>query len=86
MFIVIIAIVLFIALDIAALRWGFNSRDGLESEEWERRRQQYVRPQDHMNAHAVERVPEQAACVVYREQVNRTRRELPSSRGTVPAC
>ena len=28
---------LFVALDLAALRWGFNSSDGVNSAEWERR-------------------------------------------------
>jgi hypothetical protein len=30
-------IFLFVALDLAALRWGFNSSDGVNSPEWERR-------------------------------------------------
>jgi len=30
-------VVLVVALDIAALRWGFNSSDGVNSPEWERR-------------------------------------------------
>ena len=29
--------VLFVALPIAALRWGRNSSDGMNSQEWERR-------------------------------------------------
>lgn len=29
---------LFVALPLAALRWGADSRDGIESCEWERRR------------------------------------------------
>lgn len=38
----IIVIVLFMALlilDIAAIRWGTDSRDGIDSPEWERRQQ-----------------------------------------------
>ena len=37
MFIIIALLFLLIALDITAMRWGFNSSDGLESKEWERR-------------------------------------------------
>ena len=35
---IIILIILFIVLDIAALRWGVNSTDDIDSPEWERRR------------------------------------------------
>ena len=35
--IAIILIIGIIVLDIAALRWGRDSRDGLDSPEWERR-------------------------------------------------
>jgi hypothetical protein len=31
------SLVLLVALDLAALRWGFDSRDGIESHGWERR-------------------------------------------------
>ena len=34
---VILFIVLFIVLDIASLRWGFDSTEKLEGPEWERR-------------------------------------------------
>ena len=34
---VIIVIALFIVLDVAALRWGVDSREALNSVEWERR-------------------------------------------------
>ena len=34
-FLILIAVL--IALDIAALRWGFKSNDGTDSLEWERR-------------------------------------------------
>ena len=33
----IILLVLLIALGLAQARWGFDSRDGIESPEWERR-------------------------------------------------
>ena len=36
---VIALLFLLIVLDIAAMRWGFTSSDGLESKEWERRQQ-----------------------------------------------
>jgi len=35
---IIILTILFIVLDIAALRWGVNSTDNIDSPEWERRR------------------------------------------------
>ena len=34
---IIFILVFLVALDIAALRWGFNSSDGVNSPEWERR-------------------------------------------------
>ena len=34
---VLIPLMLFIVLDIAALRWGFDSTEQMESPEWERR-------------------------------------------------
>jgi hypothetical protein len=33
----IIALIVLIALDLASLRWGFDSRDWIDSREWERR-------------------------------------------------
>jgi len=33
----IIFLVLLIVLALAATRWGFDSRDGIDSREWERR-------------------------------------------------
>ena len=30
-----------IALDSASLRWGFNSNDGFDNLEWERRQREY---------------------------------------------
>ncbi len=36
---VLALVFLLIVFDIAAMRWGFNSSDGPDSEEWERRRQ-----------------------------------------------
>lgn len=40
MLFIIIVIVLFIVLDIAALRWGADSRERMNSAEWERREHQ----------------------------------------------
>ncbi len=37
----IILIVMLIAFDLAALRWGFKSNDDIDSPEWERRRSWY---------------------------------------------
>ena len=33
----IISLIILVALDLAVLRWGFDSRDGIDSHEWERR-------------------------------------------------
>jgi hypothetical protein len=35
---IIIVFLMLVAIDIAALRWGFDSRDEIDSEEWIRRR------------------------------------------------
>jgi len=32
-----ISLVILVALDLVVLRWGFDSRDGIDSHEWERR-------------------------------------------------
>jgi hypothetical protein len=37
MFTILFLFVLFVALPIVALRWGFDSSDGINSPEWERR-------------------------------------------------
>lgn len=37
MLILFFLIVLLVAFDIAALRWGYDSSDGVNSPEWERR-------------------------------------------------
>jgi hypothetical protein len=37
----VLLIVMLIAFDFAALRWGFKSNDGVDSPEWERRRLWY---------------------------------------------
>jgi hypothetical protein len=37
MMIFVLFVALLITLDVAALIWGFDSRDGLDSEEWQRR-------------------------------------------------
>ncbi|MBA2396566.1 MAG: hypothetical protein H0V70_27900 [Ktedonobacteraceae bacterium] len=37
--ILIIAFVLFVLLDIAAMLWGYDSRDGIDSAEWVRRQE-----------------------------------------------
>ena len=34
-------LVLLVALDLAAFHWGFNSSDGVDSPEWDRRQQWY---------------------------------------------
>jgi hypothetical protein len=36
---VVVLVVSLIALDLAALRWGFDSSDGVNSAEWQRRQQ-----------------------------------------------
>ena len=33
----IISLMILVALDLAALHWGFDSRDGIDSHEWKRR-------------------------------------------------
>ena len=38
---VIIILIAYIALALAALRWGVNSTDGICSPEWERRQRRY---------------------------------------------
>ena len=35
----LLALAALIALDVAALLWGADSRDGIDSPEWDRRRQ-----------------------------------------------
>ena len=37
LFFLVVLLVALIALDLAALRWGFDSSDGVNSPEWERR-------------------------------------------------
>lgn len=37
LFTLIVILVALIALDLAAFRWGFDSSDGVNSPEWERR-------------------------------------------------
>ncbi len=37
--ILIIAFILFVLLDIAAMLWGYDSRDGIDSAEWMRRQE-----------------------------------------------
>jgi hypothetical protein len=39
MVIVVVLFMVLLVLDIAALRWGADSGDGIDSPEWERRRQ-----------------------------------------------
>ena len=41
MFTILIILALFIVLDIAALRWGMDSTERIESCEWERRAYRY---------------------------------------------
>ena len=38
----IILLSMVVVLDIAALRWGFDSTDGINSPEWERRQRWYA--------------------------------------------
>ena len=40
MLIILVSILAFVILDIAALRWGKDSTERLESEEWEHRQHQ----------------------------------------------
>ena len=35
---IILSLIGLIVLDIAALRWGFDSRDSINSDEWKRRK------------------------------------------------
>jgi hypothetical protein len=39
MLLIIIGLLLLVVLDIATMRWGYDSRDPLESQEWKRRNQ-----------------------------------------------
>ena len=41
MMIVLILLIGLIVFDVMALRWGFDSRDGIDSPEWERRQSWY---------------------------------------------
>jgi hypothetical protein len=41
LFFIVFLFVALIALDLVALRWGFDSSDGVNSPEWERRQQWY---------------------------------------------
>ncbi len=47
---IIIIIALFIVLDIAALRWGFDSSERVNSCEWERRTQWHSGVEDQWTA------------------------------------
>ena len=38
MFLVLILLLCILILDLTAIRWGYDSRDRLNSKEWERRR------------------------------------------------
>jgi hypothetical protein len=40
----ITALMILVALDFASLRWGFDSRDRIDSHQWERRGSSPVRP------------------------------------------
>ncbi len=40
MIVMLVFILALILLDVAAIRWGVDSTDGLDSREWERRRHQ----------------------------------------------
>lgn len=39
MLLMLVFLFLLVVFDIAAMHWGFNSSDGPESKEWERRQQ-----------------------------------------------
>jgi hypothetical protein len=39
MIVLAIVFVLIIVLNVGALRWGYDSRDGIDSAEWKRRRE-----------------------------------------------
>lgn len=39
MTILLIILILFVLLDVAALRWGYDSRDGVNGAEWTRRQE-----------------------------------------------
>ncbi len=54
MFFLIVLLVLVIAFEIAAMRWGYDSRDTLESKEWERRSKQ-VWSEGHLAVHPIKR-------------------------------
>lgn len=38
---ILIVLLMLVVLDIAAMRWGFNSIDNVDSPEWERRQRWY---------------------------------------------
>jgi hypothetical protein len=38
----LIVFILFVLLDIAALRWGYDSRDGINGAEWRRRQERLL--------------------------------------------
>lgn len=54
MFFLIVLLVLVLAFEIAAMRWGYDSRDRLESKEWERRHEQ-VWSEGHLAVHPIKR-------------------------------
>ena len=39
MTVLLIVFILFVLLDVAALRWGYDSRDGINGAEWTRRQE-----------------------------------------------
>jgi hypothetical protein len=54
MFFLITLLVLALVFDIAAMRWGYDSRDRLESKEWERRSGQ-IWSKGHLIVHPTKR-------------------------------
>ncbi len=50
MIMLLIVFILFVLLDIAALRWGCDSRDGVNGAEWQRRQEWLLSHLAHHNA------------------------------------
>ena len=54
MLFIIVSLFLLFIIDIVAMRWGYDSRDKLESQEWERRCEQ-VWSKGHLVVHPTKR-------------------------------
>jgi hypothetical protein len=81
---VIAILFLLIVLDIAAMRWGFTSSDGLESKEWERR-QQRVWPQEYVEARVAKRQSGMTVLAIYNGQATGSRK-VRTSPEMAPQC